>query len=390
MLDCQKDKFNIPDDISYINGAYMSPNLKSVEMAGIQGVTHKSQPWEITRTHFFEPVEKLKQTVAKLINCDQPQRIALIPSASYGIANVTKNIKATAKHNIVLAEEGFPSNYYAWQKLADQTGAKIKSINPPKTTESRAKIWNEKIIDAINENTVAIALGNIHWADGTLFDLIKIRAKATENNALLIIDATQSLGAYPLDIQQVKPDVLISAAYKWLLGSYSFGVAYFGEKFDHGDPIEENWINRKDSHQFENLVNYQSEYKPQANRYMMGEQSNFIGVPMLQTALDQLLDWGVTNIQNYCKRLTKVPIEKLQAMGCILEEEAFRAHHLFGVRLSPQMDMDTLNSNLKKKKVMVSQRGNAIRIAPHLYNTQQDFDKLIECFEASIITKKVF
>lgn len=390
MLNCQKDKFNLSEEISYINCAYMSPNLKTVEEAGIQAIAKKNQPWKILRSDFFDPVEKLKGTFSELINCPNPQRIAPIPSASYGIANVVKNIHATAQNNIVLTDEGFPSNFYSWKKLADETGAKIKIISSPKNESSKGRIWNENIINAIDKNTVAVALGNVHWADGTLFDLKRIRAKTTENDALLIVDGTQSVGAYPIDIQEVKLDALICAGYKWLLGPYVSGVAYFGEKFDQGTPIEENWINRLDSNQFENLVNYQPEYKPHANRYAMGEQSNFIGVPMLQKSLEQILKWGVENIQNYCKNISKDPIQELQEMGCQLEEEAFRSAHLFGVRLSSNMDMDKLKSNFEKNNVKVSQRGNAIRIAPHVYNTYEDFEKLTTCFKHSISQKTIF
>ncbi len=390
MLNCQKDKFNLSEEVSYINCAYMSPNLKSVEEAGIQAILQKSQPWKVTRAHFFDPVEKLKSTFAKLINCPNTQRVAIIPSASYGIANVVKNLHATAENNIVLVGEGFPSNYYSWKKLSDTSGAKIKIISSPKLDSSNGRIWNQNILDAIDENTIAVTLGNVHWADGTLFDLKKIREKTSANNSLLIVDGTQSVGAYPIDIQEVKLDALICAGYKWLLGPYVSGVGYFGEKFDLGDPIEENWINRLDSHQFENLVNYQPEYKPQANRYSMGEQSNFIGVPMLQKSLEQLLEWGVENIQDYCKNITQKPIEALLDMGCQMEEETYQASHLFGVRLSPNMNMEKLKTQFEKNKVKVSQRGNAIRIAPHVYNTSEDFEKLIHCFKHSISQKTVF
>jgi selenocysteine lyase/cysteine desulfurase len=390
MLNCQKEKFNLTDEVSYINCAYMSPNLKSVEEAGIQAILNKSQPWKVTRTDFFAPVEQLKNTFSKLINCADPQRIALIPSASYGIANVVKNIPATSRNNIILADEGFPSNFYSWKKLSDETGAEIKLITAPKGEASKGRIWNENILNAIDENTIAVALGNVHWADGTVFDLKKIRIKTTENDAFLIVDGTQSVGAYPLDIQEIKLDALICAGYKWLLGPYVSGVGYFGEKFDQGTPIEENWINRLDSHQFENLVNYQPEYKTKANRYSMGEQSNFSGVAMLQKSLEQILDWGVENIQNYCRQLSKNPLQELLEMDCQVEEEAYRAPHLFGIRLSSKMDMEKLKSNFEKNNVKISQRGNAIRIAPHVYNNSADFEKLVHCFKHSISQKTIF
>jgi len=390
MLNCQKEKFDIPKGLSYINVAYMSPNLKSVERAGRNGILKKSHPWEIIRSDFFEPVQKLKETFSKVINCSEPERISLISSVSYGFANVVKNIPAKSGQNIILANEGFPSNFYPWKKLAEKTGAEIKIISPPKNQFPHGEIWNQNILNAIDENTVAVSLGNIHWADGTLFDLKKIRAKTNEVNAYLVVDGTQSIGAFPLDIQEVKLDALICASYKWLLGSYSFGLSYFGEKFDSGEPVEENWINRLNSNDFENLVNYEDEYKPKANRYMMGEQSNFIAVPMQQAALDQILEWGVENIQLYCKKLIEKPIQILKELGCKIENENYRTDHLFGVRLSESMDMKVLKKNFLDNKVYISERGNSIRVAPHLYNTPEDFEKLVQCFKNSINKKSVF
>ena len=380
MLSCQKDKFNIPVDICYLNGAYMSPNLKAVETAGIAGLKAKSQPWNIPSRDFFQPVENLKKTFATLINSSEPHRIALIPSVSYGIATVVKNIALSSKNNIVLTDEGFPSNYYAWKRKADAVGAEIKIISAPREHFPKGELWNKAILHAINENTTAVSLGNIHWANGVLFDLKKIREKTRAVGAYLIIDGTQSVGAYPFDIKTIQADALICAGYKWLLGGYTFGLGYFGPSFDDGIPIEENWINRLDSHQFQNLVNYQNQYKPLANRYMMGEQSNFISIPMLQAALDQLLTWGVDNIQRYCESISEVAIQKLIDIGCKVEQKEYRCHHLFGVQIAEHMNMQKLKANFEKNKVYVSQRGNTIRIAPNVYNTAEDFETLVDCF----------
>jgi len=242
MLQCQKDKFNIPSDVSYLNVAYMSPILKATEAAGLEGVSRKTQPWNISGDDFFTPIEQLKPSFAQLINCQEPDRIALIPSVSFGIANVVKNIQADASHNIIIADEQFPSNYYSWKRFSDSTGAQIKTITAPESSLHRAELWNNRILEAIDDNTAAVAMGHVHWADGTLFDLEAISKKCKLHNALLIIDGTQSIGALPFDIEKIQPDALICAAYKWLFGPYNFGFAYYGEKFDNGVPIEENWI----------------------------------------------------------------------------------------------------------------------------------------------------
>ena len=88
-------------------------------------------------------------------------------------------------------------------------------------------------------------MGIVHWADGTIFDMKKIRKKTSENNALLIIDGTQSIGSMPFNLNEIQPDALVCAGYKWLMGPYGSGLAYYGKYFDDGKPIEESWINRK-------------------------------------------------------------------------------------------------------------------------------------------------
>ncbi|MEM9024682.1 MAG: aminotransferase, partial [Bacteroidota bacterium] len=82
MLACQRDKFRIPDAVSYLNCAYFSPLLNHLEAIGQEAVAQKLQPWEIGVTDFFEPVERVKALFAQLVNVNDPQRIALIPSVS--------------------------------------------------------------------------------------------------------------------------------------------------------------------------------------------------------------------------------------------------------------------------------------------------------------------
>ncbi|MCB0594221.1 MAG: aminotransferase class V-fold PLP-dependent enzyme [Lewinellaceae bacterium] len=386
MLHNQKHLFSIPDDIAYLNCAYMSPLLKSVEQAGYEGVRRKSRPYEIEPPHFFEPVQHLRQAFAQLVNAPDPNRIAVIPSASYGLATAARNLKLEAGDNIVLLEEQFPSNFYTWQRLAEERGAELRIVPAP-DGEQRSQQWNERILAAIDERTALVTLGHIHWADGALFDLKAIRQRATEAGAWLVVDGTQSVGALPFDVQDIQPDALICAGYKWLLGPYSIGLAYFGPAFDGGVPIEESWINRLHSEDFKNLVNYQPAYQPLAGRYSMGEQSNFILLPMQLRALQQLLEWGVPNIQAYCRELMREPLQQLAELGCRVEPEARRAHHLVGVRLPEEVDLEQLKSAFQEQGVYVSLRGSAVRISCHVFNDERDVERLVESFKQVLQTR---
>lgn len=380
MLNCQKDKFSIPEDVTYLNCAYMSPLLKSVEMAGIEGVRSKSQPFSIAGEDFFGGTLQLKKLFAQLINAEDPQRIAIAPSTSYGLANVSRNLPLNKGQNIVVLEEQFPSNIYTWQKLAEEKGAELRFVTAPHSTKDRGAIWNEKILAAIDENTAAVAIMHVHWADGTKYDLRAISEKIHSVGGWLIVDGTQSVGALPFDVQEIKPDALICGAYKWLMSGYSFALCYFGSALDEGNPIEDNWMNRLNSEDFQQLVNYQPQYKTAANRYCVGQQSNFVNTPMTIAALEQILAWTPAGIQDYCAHLLVEPLQELRNLGCEIESADFRAAHLFGIRLPDHINLKSLAKRLKEKQIHVSFRGSAIRVSPHLYNDTTDFERFLACF----------
>lgn len=380
MLKNQQDKFRIPENVTYLNGAYMSPSLKSVEQTGHEAITQKCFPYEVKAKDFFVHSENLRKQFAAFIEAPDYHNIAIIPSVSYGMANVANNICLEENDEIIIADGQFPSNVYAWQKVAQKYKASIKIIKPPSSFEKRGKVWNQNILEAINDNTKVVSLGPLHWADGTLFDLKAIRQKTKAHNALLIIDGSQSVGALPFSIKDIQPDALVVVAYKWLLGPYSFGMAYYSDYFNDGEPIENNWINRYNSEDFSGLVNYESRYQPKAGRYNMGEYSNFVNTPMLAKSLEQLQEWKPVNIQDYCHQISKKAITELRALSCFIEEDTYRAKHLFGVYLPKHIDLDKLKANFKKHNVYVSFRGNAIRVSCNVYNDERDFEKLVACF----------
>jgi selenocysteine lyase/cysteine desulfurase len=373
----QRARFTLSAQVTYLNCAYMSPLLKSVEKQGIAGIIKKRNPTSVTPHVFFNETDQLRKEFAKLIQAES-SRIVVIPSVSYGMANVMNNLKVSSSDNIVVAAEQFPSNYYPWQRLQVDTGVQLKIVSAPEIKINRGKLWNERLLEAIDTHTKLVALGHVHWADGTKFNLKAIRARTREVGARLVIDGTQSVGALPFSVKEIQPDALICAGYKWLMGPYSIGMAYYGESFDNGKPVEENWINRLNSENFAALVNYQPEYQPGALRYEVGEHSNFILVPMMLQALKQINQWKPKAIQEYCKAITQKPLALLREAGFWIEDESARGYHLFGIRMPEGVDMESVKKRIIKNKISVSFRGNAIRISPHLYNTENDLMKLVK------------
>lgn len=382
-LHCQREAFSLPPDLHYLNCAYMSPLPRVVEEAGLGGIARKRNPSALGQEDFFEESQEVRRLFARLINAPDPNAVAIIPSVSYGIGVAARNTPLARGQNIVLLEEQFPGNVYGWRRLAQERGGEVRMVGPGEGGR-RGWRWNEKILEAIDGDTGVVALAPVHWTDGTLFDLEAIGRRAREVGAALVIDGTQSVGALPFDVQELRPDALIVASYKWLMGPYSIGVGYFGPRFAHGVPLEETWIAREGSEDFQALVDYQDGYQPGAVRYDVGERSNFILVPMLVQALRLILEWEPDRIQEYTTGLSRDLLEEAATLGFPVEEKAFRVGHIFGLRVPDGLEMARLDQALRNEGVSASLRGTALRVSPNVYNDPSDIEALGRALRAGV------
>ncbi|GAB3567778.1 aminotransferase class V-fold PLP-dependent enzyme [Spirosoma luteolum] len=384
---CQQDQFRLPAGVHYLNCATRSPYSKAVEQAGHDALTRHANPFGLRPDDFFEGATAVRQLFAQLINLDDPERVAVIPSVSYGMAIVARNLPRKpgirAGQQIVLVGSEFPSDVYAWDRVAAELGLTIKTIGMPDKLPMGPR-WNEQVLDAIGPDTALVVAPPVHWMYGTRFDLAAISDRARAVGAWLAIDGTQAIGALPFDWARIRPDALICAGYKWLMGPYSLGLVCFGPAFDEGVPLEESWMNRLDSNQFHRLMDYQPAYRPKAYRYNMGEQTHFTQMPMLEAALTQLLDWQPARIQQYTEALMQPVWPALEALGCQIEPVAGaqgRSHHLVGLWLPAHADPMAVAQALQQQKVSVSARARVLRVAPHLYNTPADAQALVTVLE---------
>jgi selenocysteine lyase/cysteine desulfurase len=367
-LPCLRSLFAIPDDVCYLNTAYMSALLESVRRAGETAVGLKSQPWHVSSEHWFERVERARALFAQLIGAS-PNDVALAPSASYGIGTAAKNVALTAGQTVVLMQDQFPSAVYPWRRKAAEAGGAVITVPRPADHD-----WTPPLLDAIDARCRVVSVPACHWSDGALIDLHALSARAREVGAQLVLDLSQSVGATPLDLENIDPDWICAPSYKWLLGPYSAGFLYVAPRHHAGVPLEENWIARAGSEDFSRLVDYIDDYREGARRYDVGERSNFILLPMLIAGLEQLLDWGVERVAETLRRIN-VNLAAIAARHRLhaLSPE-LRSPHILGL-VAPGGFPDDLIPKLAAQSVHVGLRGDTLRVAPHVHVSDSDLQR---------------
>jgi selenocysteine lyase/cysteine desulfurase len=364
--------FAIPPDVTYLNCASMSPQLRAVTAAGLVAVRSKASPWNLRASDWFVHAEPLRALFARILGGDA-NCVALVPSASYGLAVAAANLPVRAGQTMLVIDREFPSNVYTWHDLARRTGARVQTV----TREAGAS-WTDAILDALRGGDVAlVATPACHWTDGGLINLEVVGAAARSVGAALVVDASQAAGAHPIDVGIVQPDFLVAVGYKWLMGPYSLGYLYVAPRWhERGVPIEQTWMSRAGAEDFARLMDYADEFRPGARRFDMGEFSQFTLLPMATAALEQVLEWGVERIARDVGALTACIAREVASLGCIVADETERVRHMLGVQLPAGLPAG-LADRLASARVYVSVRGDSIRVAPHLYNDERDVERFV-------------
>jgi selenocysteine lyase/cysteine desulfurase len=370
VIPCQRDRFAIPPEVHYLNCAYMAPLSHAVIAAMDEGARAKASPWRYRPADFFTVAEHFRERAARLAGVPA-DCIAIVPSASYGLAVAAANVPLARGQEVVTLADQFPSNVYVWQDLAARVGGRVRAVERPSQS-----CWSEAVLDAIGPDTGIVAVPHCHWADGRVVDLVAVGEKARRFGAALVLDLTQSLGAMPLDFAAVDPDFAVAACYKWLMGPYGTGMLYVAPRHHEGRPIEHNWINRAGSEDFARLVDYREDFQPGARRFDMGEKSN---PPLLMGAsagLDFLLEFGVEAIAGALAAKSEAIAARAAALGMEAAPVGVRAAHFLSLGFGSGVP-GGLTERLAQRNVHVSLRGASLRVTPHLYNDEADAEALI-------------
>lgn len=364
--------FDLDPSWCFLNAAYMGPIPTIAVEAAASSLQLKSRrPWEISPADFFEPVDRLRTEIACVIGGDA-DGVAVTTSVSYGMATAAANLAIGAGRRALVVEDQFPSNVYAWQEAARRDGGEVVTVARDETG-----LITPPLIAAIDDRTAVVAVAPCHWTDGLPVDLQTVRAACDDVGAALVLDVCQWAGAVPLGVEALRPDYVAGACYKWLLGPYGVGFLWVAPQHRSGRPLEFSWMPRADSDDFAGLVDYRDHYREGARRFDMGEAGSFAQVAGALAATELVNFWGVDRVAATISPLVDQLARGAHDLGLGVPPASARSPHLIGLTLPDHVTPRRVADHLTDERIHVSVRGRAVRIAPHVYNTTDDIDRLL-------------
>ncbi len=368
-----RNEFADFDDVTYLNLATQCPLPKVAARAAQAAIEWKKLPHTIPDDAYFGMPDRVRALIAKIIGAE-PHEIALTSGASTGLHAVANAVEWKPDDEVLLAAGEFPAHRATWLPMAAAGRIRVKIVEP----QGRF-LTAEDFFPHIHAKTRLISTSLVRFDNAVRIDAAKLAAACHRAGAWLLLDVSQCCGAVPMNTRQLGADFLVCAGYKWLLSPYGSGFLWASDAATNavrGGPIY--WQAMEGAAQFHALG---GEVKPArgARRWDAAETANFFNVAAMEKGIEFVLQAGVENIWNHNNRLMQLMIERLPRDRCVLaspEDSAQRGPYACIAARNPEKTGE-LYERLRAAKVIVGLREGSIRVAPHLFNSERDIDRLI-------------
>jgi selenocysteine lyase/cysteine desulfurase len=378
MLASQRGLFDVPRDICYLNSASYSPLPKRTLEAARAAALRKGAPWTLDAAFAGREYERARQAAARLINAE-PADVALISSVSYGVATVAKILSIPARTRVLVLENDHSSPVLEWQTRAAAQGFAVETVRQPLDGD-----WTSAILAAIEragEAPISLAsISWVHWSDGGVVDLERVRAALRRQGALFLIDATHGTGVLTMDVKSLDPDFVIFPTYKWLLGPYGRAFLYIARRLQNGIPLEQTAYGRRDIRSDGEIYFADLSYVAGAKRFDMGERDHFISMEMASIGMEMMAEWGTQAIAERLAMLTERIVDGLHGSKIRMMEARLRAPHILSLGFAGGLPSG-LVEGLAEEGIHVAARLSRMRVAPHVFNDEEDIDRFVEALK---------
>lgn len=375
MLSSQRALFDIPSSISYLNSASYSPLPLRTQEAGRAAVGRKGRPWTLPASFANEQYERARTAAARLLNAEASD-VALIPSISYGVATAAKLLTIPHGTRVLVLEDDHSSPVLEWHSRAEAQGFMVETVKRPDDGD-----WTSAVLAAIERSGAApvslASISSVHWSDGGLIDVDKVRAALRQHAAAFLIDATQAVGVLAMDVTRLDPDFVLFPTYKWVLGPYGRAFLYVAKRHQGGIPLEQISAGRRNV-RAENAVYFTDlDYVGDARRFDMGERDYFISMEMASIGMEMLAEWGAAAVAQRIAMLTERIAAGVRDLGIGVPKSQLRAPHILSLGFKGGMPAGLIEG-LASEGVYVALRLGRLRISPHVYNDEADADRFVE------------
>ncbi len=356
---------------TYLNSAAVSP----MPLTAIDAVTHQLNDVAAHGSaHYLEWVEtknRARSLIAEMLRVRSDQ-VAFTRNTSDGIATIAAGLKWESGDNIVSFEHEFPSNYYPWRRIRDEFGVELR-LAP----ERDGRIDLDEFIGMIDANTKVVALSAVQYASGFRSDLERVGRAARAVDALFCVDIIQAFGAQPFDLPAQYVDAASGASHKWLCAPEGCGILYLSDRTrERVNPTLIGWISVETPWDFDDR---EQPLKPNALAWESGTgcSSLFYG---LEQSLKLLHETGIENISRYLADLTDGLCDALTGRNyeLVSSRRPGESSAIVCIKHRGGMTATEVAAKLESEKVVISPRGDRIRIAPHFYNNIGDIEHLLE------------
>ena len=374
MLASQRQHFDIPREVAYLNAASWSPLPLATQEAARQAVGRKGQPWKLDASFANRQHERARAAAAHLIGAD-PGDIALVSSVGYGVAIAGKVFAPAKGSRVLVLENDHTSPVLEWQTRAEAQGFTVETVPQPADAD-----WTSAVLAAIERPGARplslCSVSSVHWSDGGLVDIARVQAALRRQGAAFLVDATHGVGVVATDVRELDPDFLIFPTYKWVLGPYGRAFVYVAKRHQGGVPLEQTAFGRRDV-KAENAVYFaDTRYVPDARRYDMGERDHFISMEMASIGMEMMAAWGQGAVVARLASLTRRIGEGLAGLPISMPAESVRAPHILSLGF-PEGMPEGLVERLAAEQIYAAPRLGRLRISPHVYNDEADCDRLV-------------
>jgi len=365
--------FPITRNYNFQNNAAVAPISKPAAEAMRRYIDHTCQ-YATLKSGFYRHAEHVRTMAANLINA-RPEEITFIKNTTEGIGWVANGLNWNTGDNVIGTNVEFPANVYPWMGLELQ-GVEFRMVQ-----EEGGRVPVERIVEAIDKRTRAISISAVQYASGYRADLVTLGKICKKEGILFCVDAIQSLGVFPVDVEAMHIDFLSADGHKWLCGPEGCGIFYCNRSLiGHLRPIISGWMGMVDAMDF---GAYKYQFVDTACKFDTGSY-NLAGIYGLGASIELLTDIGIENIAAHVLRLTDRLVNGLQNKGYrVISSRRIGEASGIVAFTSEVHDHEQICEHLEKEhRVVIGHREGRLRASPHIYNTLDEIDQLIELLPA--------